>query len=182
MSDREDELILELIIQEERKRTTDTVQTEQSQKKEDATDERESDYITYEQVETEPDDLTFIEERNVNLKTGVWNTPESEDDLGDFSNLPLELDGKIENFLVVADKPDFSIRVEVDDHDILDDEYSFIESISNELSKVSAYKSTDNTYVVSVMDYDFSNRFNALIKPNAENVTFEVIRVEIERG
>lgn len=178
MTEREDELILEMIVAEERQRVTQQQGIDEPETVDSETPER----LVYEQPETEDDDsITFIEERDVTLRSGVFNEPESPDTLADMQHMPLEQSGLLENFLVVADSPNFKVRVEVDDHNILDDEYSFIETNSNEFTKIGAYQRTDGKYVVSVSDYEFRERFDALIRPIDDNILFDVIRVEVER-
>lgn len=177
MTEREDELILEMIVAEERQRVAHQEGVQGSE-----TDDSETpDRLVYKQQEGEEDFITFIEERDVTLRPGVWNEPASVDDLDDLHELPIRGSGNLENFLIVADDPQFRVRVNVDDHEVIDDEFNFIESISNELTKISAYKDLDDRHIVSVSNYEFDERVNVLIRPTADPINFEVIRVEVER-
>ena len=187
--------IMELILSDENKRLAMQNDNEETESTDDIEEESEDkeEYNTEQEYEdlgmevpnfnsTEDDDfIRFIEERDVTLKAGVWNTIESNDDFDKLHQLPFKGTGKLENFVVIAKDSDFDIRVEIDNHSIIDDSYSFISNIQNELSKISAY-SKNNNYVVSVMNYEFEEWFNAQIRPNNQDIDFTIIRIEIERG
>jgi len=183
--------IIELIVAEEKQRLNQQ-NTEQKQNKETNTTNNEGDKEKEDSDESgrvvpdfdddeDDDEIIFIEERDVTLQTGVWNKPAADDTLSDLQNVPIEVSGHLDDFLVVADSTEYSVKVEVDDHNIVDDTFNFLRSYSDELSKISAYDTLDDDFVVAVGDYEFDERFNVEIKPNSEDVTFTIIRVEIER-
>lgn len=169
--------IIELIVTEEKQRMETTTKSESKDREEN----NESGIVVPDFDEEEDDDLIiFIEERDKVLMPGVGNRPSSEDTLDDLQQLPVKDKGKLENFVLIADKSDFEIRLEIDDHNIIDDTYNFISGIQNELSKISAYE-RNNQYIVSALDYEFTDRLNILIKPISEPINFPLIRVEVER-
>lgn len=198
MSKDEDELILELIIAEERRKNNQSINNisneiqenkEQNQinnikkteKKSGVEKEKTPERVTYNKNNLdENDEVRFIEERNVTLESGVWNKPASEDILDDIQDMPIQDSGILENFLVVSEGSEFELTVEIDDYDIIQDTFSYIKKYSNELTKLSAYKSIDNEFIVNVSDYQFDNRLNVKIKPLKDSINFKLIRVEIE--
>lgn len=176
--------ILELIVAEEKQRLQQqTQQKEETQETKDTTEteETESGRVVPDFGDEEDDEVVFIEEREISLQTGVWNKPAADDTLSDLQKVPIEMNGYLEDLVIITDSPDFSVRVEVDDHNVIDDTFNFLQKYSDELSKVSAYDTLDDDYVVAACDYDFEEWFNIEIKPDNDDVTFTIIRVEIER-
>ena len=186
----EDKLVLEFILSDEEE-TKDEKQEqvrddeEEGKEEEDTHSELEehtsSDVALFNTKEVEDEDYFFIEERDVTLQKGVFNQLAAEDKVGDIQQLPIKQSGTLIDFVLIAEDSNFSVKVEIDEHDIIDDTYTYISDVSTELSKVGAYKDNDGNYVVHVTDYDFRERCNVLIRPENENTTFKLIRLEAEQ-
>lgn len=177
--------ILSLILEEEEKNNTDNRQNpseniQNSDNNNSSKNTREG-RATLEQTREEEKDFVFIEERNVTFKPGVFNKPAAEDELGDIEELPVHQDGTLVDAVVIAEDSNFALKVEIDEHDIIDDTYSYISDVSTELSKVGAYQTSNGNYLVHVTDYDFNERLDVGIRPQNENIEFKLIRIEAER-
>jgi hypothetical protein len=169
----EDEIILEYILTRESQSPVREVEEEE--------DDTESGRALLEQQESEPSDVFFIEEQNVTLKAGVFNQPSAEDEIGSMQDLPIKQSGTLVDFVLIAEDSNFSVKVEIDEHDIIDDTYSYISDMSTELSRIGGYEDNNGNYVVHVADYDFRERLNVLIRPEDDNTTFKLIRLEAEQ-
>jgi len=168
----EDEIILEYIL---------TRESQSPVREDEEEDDTESGRVLLEQQESEPSDVFFIEEQDVTLKAGVFNQPSAEDEIGSMQELPIKQSGTLVDFVLIAEDSNFSVKVEIDEHDIIDDAYSYISDMSTELSRIGAYRDKDDNYVVHVADYDFRERLNVLIRPENDNTTFKLIRLEAEQ-
>lgn len=175
MSDREDELILELILEEEQadKQASDDTHSESDE-------DTDSNVALLDQKKIEDNDYVFIEERDVTLQQGVFNQPAAEDEIGDIEELPIEQAGTLVDFVLIADDSEFSVKVEIDEHDIIDDTYEYISDVSTELSKIGGYEDNDGNYVVHVSEYEFQERCNVLIRPENNEILFKLIRLEAD--
>jgi len=95
-------------------------------------------------------------------------------------DLPLRASGEIDNILMKSQSKDFRIYVEVDDAKVVDSaSYTELETVSNELSNISAYQRSDGSYVVNISDYPFSNDIDVSIAPQSQ-MTFDLVRTEIK--
>lgn len=176
----EDELIVQFILEDDEQR-------EQKQEAEEDDSHSELEEHTdhgvalFDDKDVEDEDYFFIEERDVTLQSGVFNKPASKDEIGDIQQLPIEQSGTLIDFVVIAEDSNFSVKVEIDEHNIIDDTYSYISDVSTELSKVGGYEDSDGNYVVHITDYDFHKRLNVLVRPNNDTTTFKLIRLEAEQ-
>lgn len=92
---------------------------------------------------------------------------------------PLQSSGQIESITIIAGSSNFSTFVQVDDDKVLDDEdWSYINDISQELPHIGAYRRTDDDYVLSISDYPFNREIDFSIEAK-EEISFTLIRVEI---
>jgi hypothetical protein len=168
----EDEIILEYIL---------TRESQSTEREEDEEDNTESDRALLEQQQSEPDDVFFIEEQNVTLKAGVFNQPSAEDEIGSIQELPIRQTGTLVDAVIIGSDPEFSVKVEVDEHDVVDDTYSYLADVSTELSKVGAYENNNGNYVVHVTNYEFKERLNVLVRPENDDTNYKLIRIEVEQ-
>jgi len=108
-------------------------------------------------------------------------SPTSEDISGDVNQFPIEDAGELDTLVIVADDPDFSVGLVVDNNVVLDERpYSYIENFSTELSHIGAYeKNGDN--VVSVTSYPFDEHLDVTVIPDKE-INFKLVRAEIILG
>ena len=169
----EDEIILEYIL------TRETQSPEREQEEENT--QSESGRALLEQEQSEPADVFFIEEQNVTLKAGVFNQPGAEDEIGSIQELPIRQEGRLVDAVIIGSDSEFSVKVEVDEHDVVDDTYSYLADVSTELSKVGAYENNNGNYVVHVTDYEFKERLNVLVRPENNDTSYKLIRIEVEQ-
>lgn len=127
-------------------------------------------------VEDESEDLFFVQNENVMKK--VEFTPLSSDKPTplDGPGFPVHAQGRLDSFIVVSDSRNFEVQVTVDNSDVVDDTFSRLATIQQELTHISAYQ-TQEKFVVSVQDYPFREFLNIIITPS-EEIEFELIRVE----
>ena len=125
-------------------------------------------------VQLEDKELTFFERKNITRSTPF--DPESKDGKESF---PIRGRGSIDNILVQSESDTFGLFLRVDDDDIIDNEsFTYLNSISQELSHISAYQRTDGDYIVSITDYPFTESVEFSIIPT-EETTFTLIRPEV---
>lgn len=130
------------------------------------------------EVDEESEDPFFIEMRDV-TKSSVFS-PRSTASATDTSTVqddfPITGGGRLDNLLVISNSDQFDINVAVDDRDVVDDSFSTLNSISNELENVSAY-SRSNQHIVVVSSYPFNEAIHADIRPRGE-INFPRVRAE----
>jgi len=158
----EEEFILGLILEEEREMVGEPAEGEQ----------------TVNQVESD-DELYYIQDKDVTLTNQTWYSPTGKDELMGIQNLPVKVEGTLDNFLVIADSSDFNVRVSIDEADVVKESYTDLAAVQNELTHVSAYED-EGSYVVSVTDYPFRERFNAQIRPTNPPLQLSRIRAELK--
>lgn len=156
----EEEFVLGIILEEERELTGGPASGEE----------------TVDQTEDD-DELYYIQDTGVRLTNNTWYSPKGEDELGGIQNLPLKVEGTLDNFLVIAESPYFKVRVSVDETDVIKDSYTDLAEISNELTHVSAYQK-NGSYVVSVFDYPFRERIDTSVRPT--NGALDITRIRTE--
>lgn len=171
----EERLVFEMIMGEE--------ESEKIENKEDQSGT--PDNITLDQVmeqqpePTEPK-LILIEETDVTVSSSY--TPTAEDAIGNRIELPLEITGGLQSFVMKSDSQDFYLSLQIDDFNIIDGDFSSIEDDSTELSHISAFTSNGQN-IVSADNYPIHNRFGIDIstKTNSE-INIDIIRAEIIEG
>lgn len=179
-----DDVILNLLLSEEQKTPERVNMTKDDESQTDTKDDSEDEFVetiaeAYSGRKTEDrDNFIFIEERDIQLSAGTFYNPSSLNDLDELEELPIEGSGELIDVIVIGQQSDYDVRVRVDDNEVIDDSYSYIESISGNLSRVSAFQSSGN-YVVHVTDYKFTDWFSMGVRPNVD-MTFKTIRVEVE--
>lgn len=120
------------------------------------------------------EDLFFFETQNVTRSIAF--DPESPD--GD-EKFPIQGRGSIDNILVQAESDTFEVFLRVDDDTIIDaKKFSYLESLSQELSHISAYQRTNGDYILSITEYPFKERVKFSLIPSQET-TFTLIRPEL---
>lgn len=122
-------------------------------------------------------ELILEDKRNESLKTGVWNTVVSQSVERDVDESPFMTAGTLKDFIVIGEKSNFKVKVEVDDHDVVNAPFDEIQNISTDLSRISAYEKQSD-YSFHVSDYDFNNRLNLAVRP-MEKFPFNIIRAEV---
>jgi hypothetical protein len=93
-------------------------------------------------------------------------------------SLPYPGPGTLISALVIADDNDFSVFMDVDGQHVIDESFDSLETISNELERISAYQGSRG-YVFSASEYEFQDELNIVISPNSE-IEFLRQRVEID--
>jgi len=157
----EEEFVLELILEEEREMQGEPLQDKQTVN------------------EAEPDDeLYYIQDTDVTLNNQTWYSPSGTDELMGIQSLPINVEGELDSFLVIANSKDFRVRVSIDETDIISESYSDLATMQNELRHVSAYEKSGQ-YVVLVTDYPFRERFDVGIRPTSTPLSIDKTRVEV---
>lgn len=136
---------------------------------------KESEILAEVERADDKEQLLLIENTNIELSSTY--TPSSETAEGQKRSLPFTGTGDLKNFVLRADSNEFSISVQVDEHNVVDSTFDELENLSAELAQISAYEA-DNQYIINISDYPIRDRFNIEIVPDG-NVTFSLIRVEI---
>lgn len=130
------------------------------------------------EVIEESDRPFFVEMRDFTKNSPFG--PRRQDDATDPSDkqddFPIKGRGKLDNLLIIADSDQYELNVAVDDRDVVDDSYSSLSSISDELEHVSAYN-RDNEFITLVTDYPFEEGLYVTIKP-LESIFFYRVRAE----
>jgi hypothetical protein len=124
------------------------------------------------------DSLILVDERDVEVNSQF--TLEGKNDADEVISFPIRGDGHLKNFVLRSPTDSFSIRVEADDANIVDDDFTTLSSFSAELEDISAYEDTDGKYVVSVSDYDFEEHFNIVIR--GDGSTMDIVRAEVVKN
>lgn len=84
--------------------------------------------------------------------------------------------GMIDTVLIRCDSTNYAIRVETDSALVLEDDFTTLQTLSNDLSHVDAYTDAGENIVV-VRDYPYQEYSTVTVKPG-EAVTFSRIRGE----
>lgn len=150
-------------------------------------DDREPEEQTTEQkpvrVEEQRGKLVFI--RNDKVEISHETRPFSdkkyhEGQIPRISQLPIHGTGVLDNAVVVSDSRNYSLIVEVDESNIVDDTFQNLERRAEDLGNISAYEDTSRgDFVVVVEDYDFKDRFDMKIIPERGEIQIDDYRIEI---
>lgn len=102
------------------------------------------------------------------------------EDPGDSSKrFPLKSSGQIETITVVSQSSSFNATLILDSDKIIDNKsWSYLDTLSQELSHIGAYQRSGGEYVLSISDYPFNKEIDFSLRPT-DDVTFDVIRVEL---
>lgn len=143
-------------------------------------DDRETD-SKREQVEVidESEELVFIQMRD--FTTSGAFTPRNTDINQSEDSLPVKGKGRLDTVSIIADLPDYSVTVWIDDNAVVDDNWPTLDNTSEEMTHVDAYfdqPDIKDGNVIVVEDYPFTEYCSVNIQTDGE-VTFELIRVEI---
>lgn len=120
----------------------------------------------------EDERIFFIEQKDITKTTQF--SPRPSDTHQD--RLPIRGEGKLNNFLIVSESDNYDVTVYVDDRYVVDDSFTYLKSMSNELDHVSAY-SSDGKHVVNVSKYPFVDELDMDIRAR-EQIKFDLVRVE----
>jgi len=120
----------------------------------------------------------LVDERNVEVNSQF--TLEGKNDSDEVISFPIRGNGRLKNFVLRSPTDSFSIRVEADDANIVDDDFTTLSSFSAELEDISAYEDTDGKYVVSVSDYGFEEHFNIVIRGDGN--AMDIVRAEVVKN
>jgi len=154
--------------------TTDDAEETDDEVKEDTTHDDSEEHTNVVVCENDPE-LFFFENRNIT--TSIAFDPEGSQK--DDDSFPVRGKGQIDNILVQADSDTFSVTLKVDDDELIDNRnWSYLNSISQELAHIGAYQKSSGEYVLSISDYPFKNEVKFSILPTQET-TFELIRAEL---
>jgi len=72
--------------------------------------------------------------------------------------------GKVRELVLLTDKPDFDMYVEIDSRAVINHSFTELQDVSEAMEEVDAFD-RDGEYVVRFTNLSFLNRFLALIKP-----------------
>lgn len=135
----------------------------------DSTVQDETEYLLF----THQEDLTrsgqFTPEPTTDRHEGEITTRDQ---------FPIRGKGRIENIVIITFGESFNVRLEVDDDNVLNNDFRTIEKLSDELVNVSAYAKQNSDRVLSIQDYTFEEYLNITIFPKGE-LTVELARAEV---
>lgn len=95
------------------------------------------------------------------------------------TSMPIAGPGTLKSLLIIAEDDTFEVFFEIDGQTVIDDSFTALEEISDELPDISAYERGDGFFVVTVQDYEFQSAVNAVISPTA-SATFTRQRAEVD--
>lgn len=120
----------------------------------------------------EAEELFFCEKRHF-VKNAPFHPPQGDEK---HDQMPIHGKGRLDNFVVVADGEQFSVKVVVDDKEVVNNSHSELKRRQTELAHVSSY-SDGGEHIVSVMNYPFREGVHITITPESD-LTFDMVRVE----
>lgn len=133
-----------------------------------------------ESTDEEKSGLILIEQRNFTIKNSF--TLQGKDANGKSISMPISGEGVLDTFVVKSDNNSFKVRIEIDEFNVIDDDFSTLQNLTTELSHIGAYTSNGNN-IVSASNYPFDERINIIITPlPGAEITLSVARAELMMG
>lgn len=136
---------------------------------------------TFNELPKEPETgLILIERRDITIQNQF--TLSGTDVNGNSVNMPISGKGVLDTFVVKSNNSNFEVRIEIDEFDVINDDFTTLQSLTTELSHVGAFTSNGDS-IVSASDYPFNERINIIITPLPETeITLSVARAELIMG
>lgn len=126
------------------------------------------------------EEVIVIDQRDITRSRTF--SPTKNDTQDNTITFPIRDEGVLDSFVLQGNSDQFSVKVEIDDNTILDDEYTTIETFSDQLSHAGAFSRNGN-FIVSVSNYPFNERVNIEITPlGGTEILFDLVRAEILIG
>lgn len=123
---------------------------------------------------TDPTQTIVVED---NDRSASRNFTIQDDEMG----AQIEGPGSIDTVLLVADSDSFGIRAETDRTELVDENFTTLESWADELDHISAYTTTDDERVISVTDFPYRSSARIEVKV-FDDVTFDWVRAVFTVG
>lgn len=143
-------------------------------------DDDEKEPVTVDEDEGE---LVFIRNENVEISNSTRPFADNkfyEGKIPNKANLPIKGKGQLNSAVIASDSRGYSIIVEVDNNNVLDDSWQSLDAVSEDIKDISAYEDKDRgDFVVVIENYRFEEWFDIKIIPEVGELQIDDFRIEL---